>query len=344
MCVLTHPVVSVIIPAYQSENTISRCLKSLMDQTFSDIEIIVVDDGSMDRTREIVDVLAEKDTRIRIFSQKNKGVSCARNLGIEKASGEFLMFLDADDYAEKDFVQRLFETLNDRECDLAVSSYYRRIYGWMVPVEKLVHDGTWSGKAYLTETLKDPGHHYFGVVWNKIYRRDIIRKNCIRFREDITLGEDFVFNLSYLRHARAVSVIGDKTVVYCYQSQSSLSRIQKKEIDDCRKEMANRNSIFEVYSEILKEAGLLKEYRKRMYRYWIMFEVHQRYGLKHEYRWDDSIKTVWKNEIRSNKYVREAHRIFSGREIAELYRKYALGQALRRKMKFMMSLIPVKGE
>ncbi len=342
MQVLKQPTVSVIVPAWQSEKTIGRCLDSLWNQTFADIEIIVVDDGSTDSTREAVRKAADIDSRIQYHYQDNKGVSAARNLGIEKASGKYLMFLDADDYVRKDFVEKLVRVMTRIDgCDMAVCSYDRKIHGCLVPVERLIRGGKRSCKRYLEETLIDPGHHYFGVVWNKIFRMEIIRKHNIRFREEITLGEDFVFSLDYLFFADSVYVINDREVVYCYQQKSSLSRIFTKKPDDCRDEMNNRNKIFKVYMKTLEQIGVAQKYRKKMYQYWIMFEIHQMYGLKHEYDWDNDVKKSWKKEIMANPFIREAHRFFSDREVASLYRRYALGQAVRRRIKKAMTIFEV---
>ncbi len=339
MQVLKQPAVSIVVPAWQSEKTIGRCLTSLRRQTYDDIEIIVIDDGSSDSTRDVVLHAADKDSRIQYHYQDNKGVSAARNMGIEKASGKYLMFLDADDYARRDFVEKLVNTMSrEDDCDMAVCSYDRKIHGCLVPVEKLIHSGKRPGKDYLKETLIDPGHHYFGVVWNKIFRTDIICEHNIRFREDITLGEDFVFSLDYLIFADSVFVIDDREVVYCYQQKSSLSRIFTKTPDDCRDEMNNRNKIFKVYYKTLEQVGIAQKYIKNMYQYWIMFEIHQMYGLKHEYDWDNDVKKSWKQEIMTNTFICEAHGYFSDQEVVSLYRKYALGQAVRQTIKKAMAI------
>ena len=343
MQVLKRPAVSIVVPAWQSEKTIGRCLVSLREQTFSDIEIIVIDDGSTDSTRDVVLQAADKESRIKYYYQKNKGVSAARNLGIEKASGEYLMFLDADDHARRDFVEKLVMTMsNVAGCDMAVCSYDRKIHGWLVPVERLIGAGKRSCREYLRETLIDPGHHYFGVVWNKIFRMEIIRKHNIRFREDVTLGEDFVFSLEYLTYADSIFVLRDRLVVYCYQQKSSLSRIFSKTPEDCRDEMTNRNKIFKVYHKALEQAGIVQKFRKKMYQYWIMFEIHQMFGLSHEYCWNTVVKQSWKKEIMANPFIQEAHRLFSDREVSSLYRKYALEQAFRRRVKSAMTVVSMK--
>ncbi len=340
--VLKRPVVSIVVPAWQSEKTIGRCLASLREQTFYDIEIIVIDDGSTDSTRDVVLQAADKDSRIQYYYQENNGVSSARNLGIEKASGKYLMFLDADDYVSREFAEKLvMAMLNVAGCGMAVCSYDRKIHGWLVPVKRLISDGKRSRREYFEETLIDPGHHYFGVVWNKIFQLEIIQKHNIRFREDITLGEDFVFSLEYLTYADSVFVLRDRLVVYCYQQQSSLSRIFAKTPEDCRDEMTNRNKIFKVYYKTLEQAGISQIFRKKMYQYWIMFEIHQMYGLSHEYDWNTVVKKSWKREIMANSFIQEAHKYFSDSEVKSLYRKYALGQTVRRKVKKAMTIFDV---
>ncbi|SKB63796.1 Glycosyl transferase family 2 [Lachnospiraceae bacterium] len=342
MQILKSPAVSVVVPAWQSEKTIGRCLTSLREQTFSDIEIIVIDDGSTDSTGDVVIQAAEMDSRIKYHYQENQGVSVARNLGIDRASGKYLMFLDSDDHVRRDYVERLVMTMSgDDRCDLAICSYDRRIHGCCVPVERLIRGGKRSGKEYLEETLIDPGHHYFGVVWNKIFRMGIIKSHNIRFREGITLGEDFVFSLDYLAFVKSVYVITDRLVVYCYQQQSSLSRVIEKKPEDCRDEMENRNKIFKFYHKTLEHAGIAQKNRKKIYQYWIMFEIHQMYGLNHEYHWNEDVKRSWKNEIMANLFIKEAHSYFSDKEVMSYYRKYALGQIVRRSIKKAMIIIEI---
>ncbi len=329
--------VSVIIPAYNCEATIERCVKSILSQSCQDFEILIIDDGSEDDTGAVCRRLAELSDRIRLISAEHAGVSPARNKGLENASGKYVMFADADDYLEKNCISRMLSAIESGSADMAVSSYTRIIYGKNFPVEKLQKSGLITKKDYLENTLKDPGHHYFGVLWNKIFKKEIIERDKVRFREDISLGEDFVFSLDYLRTAEKVNIISDRLYNYCYQDRSTLSRVHNKTIGNCRNELANRIKIFDNYLKALKAAGLYKSRRKRAFHYWIVFYIHQLYGMRNEYKWTAAENSLWKKEILSNDYIKQALKIFSGFEIAAEYLLFAISQDIKAFVKKLYS-------
>ncbi len=335
--------VSVIIPAYNSEATIERCVKSVLDQDYQDLEILIVDDGSEDGTASICRKLMALSGKIRLINAEHAGVSHARNKGLDNLSGDYVMFADADDRLEKNCISRMVDAIETASADMAICSYTRIIYGKDFPVEKLQKNGIISIKRYIENTLKDPGHHYFGVLWNKIFKREIIEKNKVRFREDISLGEDFVFSLDYLKAAGKVNVIGDRLYKYCYQERSTLSRVHNKTIDDCRIEMANRIKIFDNYLKTLKTVDLYNKRKKRAFHYWIVFYIRQLYGIRNEYKWNDEEKESWKKELFSNDYIRKAVSLFSDFEIAAEYCSFAFSQDIKNFLKMIFRSFRKRG-
>lgn len=330
--------VTVIVPAYNSSRTIERCIRSLLKQTYSHKEIIIVDDGSTDNTPFICHKYMESFD-IKYYSAPHGGVSAIRNLGLEKANGEYVMFVDADDYVKKNFIEKMVSALETAKCDMCICSYLRVVYNDCYPIKEFQKGGIVSRNKYLIDTLKDPGHHYFGVIWNKIFKTDIIRNNNIRFSKDITLGEDFVFSLEYLRYAKKVNVIEDKLIYYCYQDVNTLSRIKEKKISDCEKEMDNRNLIYKTYVDVMKNTGLFSKYQKQINRYWIFFYLRQKYDLIFKYKWSKEEKTLWLKEISDNKNVIEALKKYKKSEITTQYACYIVTQTTKNIIKEVIKII-----
>ena len=207
---------SVIIPVYNVEKYIERCLKSVISQNYDDLEIIVVDNGSTDRSGSICDIYANEYANISVYHIENHGVGPARNFGLSKAKGEFICFVDADDY----LVGNLFsdvESQLDSQLDLLVFSYYNSI-------EKNLSEIDRSAKILPAEGKKDKSDFIalfqelwltdmMYTVWNKIYRREFLEEHQIVF-ESYELGEDVRFNLNVYQHVNAVFLVKSGYYVY----------------------------------------------------------------------------------------------------------------------------------
>ncbi|WP_026665764.1 glycosyltransferase family 2 protein [Butyrivibrio sp. FC2001] len=326
--------VSVVVPAYNCILSIDRCINSLLAQTYENIEIIIVDDESTDGTCDKCLAFAKDNSRIKFHSVKHCGVSQVRNEGLTYASGDYIMFADADDYVKDSFVAKMVAAIEaDPDCDMAICSYNRVVYGGLYPIRSLTDAGIITKEEYLINTLKDPGHHYFGVLWNKIFKRNIICEMELSFKKDITLGEDFVFSLNYLERTGKINIIDDRLYFYCYQKNDTLSRIIHKSLQDCECEMDNRDKIFENYIEAMEKAGLYDRMKKRIYHYWVVFLVRQRYSLRTEYKWDREDKRLWKKEIHQNSNIKSALCIYSRKEVQMEYVAFAGVQTAKNVMK-----------
>lgn len=330
--------VSVIVPAYNSGRTIERCIKSLIGQTYAAKEIIIVDDGSTDNTPNICQKY-EQNGQLKYYKAVHGGVSKVRNLGLSKATGEYVMFVDADDYVKDTFLEKMVDALESADADMCICKYLRVVYNDQYPIKSLQKSGIIDRNKYLTDTLKDPGHHYFGVIWNKIFKTKIIREYDIKFRSDITLGEDFVFSLEYLLYAGKIIVIDDKLIYYCYQDSNTLSRIREKKIADCENEMTNRNLIYETYVKVMEKAGLYNRYEKLINRYWIVFYLRQKYDLVAKYKWSKEDKKLWMREILDNGNVKAALRIYKKPEITAQYMYYIVTQTTKNMLKAVIKKI-----
>lgn len=229
------PAISVIVPVYNVEPFLRCCLDSVLSQTFSDFELILVDDGSPDSCGAICDEYAAKDSRVRVVHKQNGGVSEARNAGLDLAVGEYISFLDSDDYIQPEFLQTAVETM-DTGLDLLVFQYCRIFEGetpQVVPFGK-------NGLIKLTEEaeradfiVKDLLTYQVGwEVWNRVFRRDLIQAYSLRFpnRSMAFAGfaEDLYFTLCYCAHVRKLIVLDKCLYNYRIHSGSTMRRNEKK--------------------------------------------------------------------------------------------------------------------
>ena len=215
-----NPTISVVIPVYNVERFLHKCLDSIMSQTYKDIEVLLIDDGSTDNSGRVCDEYASKDNRFKVYHKRNGGVSSARNYALDKVSGEWIYFCDADDVLYDYTLDLLLKGLNDN----AVSSM-----GGYVTVNdeyEILDRNDIIEKSILSieETLQDlysPRYTMFnGFIWNRLFKNDIIKNNHIKFREDIYIKEDGLFLVQYLCHCNGC-VVYNTLPVYQYVIHSS---------------------------------------------------------------------------------------------------------------------------
>ncbi len=208
--------ISVIIPVYNVEAYLPRCLDSVLENTYPDLEIICVDDGSTDRCAGILAQYAEKDARIRLIRQENHGVSAARNAGLAAASGEGIAFLDADDWLHPQFFSVMAHWLDVRQADVVICERQRVCSGEAVEPETIGDvdflDCKWlSGKRMMQD------HTAKAYVWGRIFRREIL--DGMQFPEDIALGEDRAFNLDLVSRHPEMRILRLAQPMYYYFSR-----------------------------------------------------------------------------------------------------------------------------
>lgn len=215
---------SVIIPVYNAEDTISRCLDSLLQGIPENTEMIVVNDGSVDNSGLICKEYLDKYPQIRYFEKRNEGVSSARNLGLDRATGEYILFVDSDDFVEKNYWKIINATLDEYHPDMLQ-------FGFRECGETFNERNT---GAYNIETdidiakkINDAIQTYmFSALWARVYRRNIIEKYHLRFKEKLMVGEDQVFIFAYAMHIK--HLISIPTVLYNVVLENSISLTRKK--------------------------------------------------------------------------------------------------------------------
>lgn len=213
------PTVSVVIPAYNRESSIAACLDSVLAQRFTDFEVLVVDDGSTDNTSSVIRQYVQMDRRVTAIFKENGGVSSARNAGLDRASGEYICFVDADDTVEEGYLQGLLDAMAGAE--LAICGIFQESSG------KRKRLSPPAGQVTLEDFRKDIAAYGFYLIqsppWNKLYKRQLIAENQLRFDEAIKSGQDQAFNLAYFPLCKRISMTS--ALLYCYHEQrGSLSR------------------------------------------------------------------------------------------------------------------------
>lgn len=223
--------VSVIVPVYNVENYLKRCVDSLIRQSLAEIEILLIDDGSTDRSGKLCDELAGADLRISVYHKENEGQGIARNLGLQKATGTYVVFLDSDDYYDPDTCRALFELMEHTQADLCCYGYQIETQDCQVVRIPNITDREYEGEAFQKEFVP----HYFGDQPEKdelrgfsscmtIFRRSIVEEHNICFpSEREYLSEDTIFSLRFCEHARKAVTTSKIYYHYC-QNPNSFSQ------------------------------------------------------------------------------------------------------------------------
>ena len=201
---IKHSLVSIIVPVYNSYRFLSKCLNSIIKQTYADLDIVIIDDGSTDKSGDICDRFAKKDKRIRVFHKENEGVSVARNLGINKARGEYIVFVDSDDWLSFNAIEIMLSDILSTETDLVVCNYvFVTLFKNVKTINPIKIQQYDIRKKEDLSLFFNSSFSWRGPC-SKIYKKSIIDEHGILFREGIKYGEDTIFNLNYLMFANKV--------------------------------------------------------------------------------------------------------------------------------------------
>ena len=264
-----YQILSIIVPVYRAEHYISTCITSILAQTNGDFELILIDDGSPDRSGQICDSWAERDNRIQVIHKKNGGVSSARNAGLAAAKGQYILFVDSDDYVEPEYASSMLTAAKENPncghiwCGFqTVSDYNRSDAVPNLKTDKEVLQFMRSEIMTLHELWLDSG------PCNKLYRSDIIRQHGIHFPEDMSLGEDWLFNLQYLdaSPSECILVVTKPLYNYVRTGQASLDEGYRPDMLQIYRKL---NSECEKYLKkwAVSAEQIQKFYNSRFYTY-----------------------------------------------------------------------------
>ena len=307
---MNNPLVSIIVPVYNAQSSVARCLESICAQTWKALEIIVLNDGSKDDSLAICRQFAQKDPRIIVVDKQNEGLSLTRNVGLQYAHGKYVQFVDSDDHIAPDFTERMVTAAEEHDADLIISPY------WMeIPLdvkkeqakeilkakeEKLLAEsgidaadttvvkkasketakkklrkkkpevefrvygfldaGVYSQKSYALHLMDKPVTFFYNVVWNKLYRRDILTEHGLHFTNEMLHAEDQQFNILYLEHVHTVVSLPDPGYYYVQNPQSIChTQINLSTI------LQNRLQMMDYYKDLYTKLGLYEEVQTKMH-------------------------------------------------------------------------------
>ena len=268
-----QPLISVIVPVWNGEKYLADCVESIVSQSLQDMEIILVDDGSTDGTWSLMERLQGEDPRIRILHQENAGVSEARNAGIEMSRGQFIRFVDADDLLPQDSMRLLAEKAQANDCDLVLAAYTevlgrRRYLRDLGRCEDVV-----DNDEFLRRLERLSNSFYYGVLWNKLFRGDVIREHRVRFVSGLHWGEDFAFVMGYLAHAERIGYTTAPVYDYRRNPKGAVVRQFFHTIRHPIEGIKDRLLIYDAYRELYRVRGQYEKYRRVLWLYLFRFTI-----------------------------------------------------------------------
>lgn len=287
--------VSIIVPVYNAEKVLHFCVDSILNQTFKDFELILIDDGSTDRSGDICDEYAKDNDNIVTKHIENSGVSVARNIGIETARGVYICFIDSDDYLENDYLETLVKIKNDYQSVESIWCGFKTVDGYNNPavLQRVVYSKDvelFETSTKFVMTLHDKWLD--AAPWCKLFSREIIINFNLRFSKEFSLGEDLIFNFNYLEHTNGRILIINKCLYnYVVNNQNSLTKSYHEDLFNkykkingtilsyllrwnCEQNQITKfyNSSFFLYEFVLRNTFKPESTQKNRYRYnrWIM--------------------------------------------------------------------------
>ncbi len=259
-----EPLISVVVPVYNVEKYLGKCLDSLLGQEYGNLEILCVNDGSPDNSLQILQEYAAKDSRIKVISQENQGLSGARNTGMRAAKGSFIYFIDSDDWISANYLRSLYDALVSSGADVAINGQYA--YVWddgKVKIKKLRYKGVFEeNKQNLRKTLG------FVMAWNKLYRRDFLEKSGIFYPLGVTC-EDCYFYYTVFTKVKKLAIVNDGMYYYRQNNASLMSQIKSGS------RLYDHIRIFYLIYDYYKEQNLLKDY-------YLPFNLLKSYVMYHQ--------------------------------------------------------------
>ncbi len=253
--------VSLIVPVYNGERWLDGCMKSIFNQSFSDFEVIVINDGSTDGSLDILKKWEKREKRLLLISTENRGVSAARNLGISQAGGKYIRFLDCDDTMPSAALTKLVKAAELSDTELVIAPFYEVTGTVFTPRTLIENETLLTRDEYLSRMKRYPRSFFYSVLWNKLYRRDVMIQKNIRFDEKLSWSEDFLFNVHYLSGVRHVACLEEPVYDYHHHSSGLTLRFSRTVIFHPFKTIPLfRRLLAEYTANCLNGKGELKDY------------------------------------------------------------------------------------
>lgn len=290
-----QPLVSIILPVYNAQNHIARCIESIRAQTYRNFQLIILNDGSRDVSLPVCEMYRKVDGRILLVDKDNSGVSDTRNLGLRLAEGEYVQFVDSDDYLDPGYTESLVRAAEENRADLVIAPYkmviprpeapgrlLREKLSELLPGElpeqagqssagepapevrtySFLAPGLYDTDSFALHLMDKPASYYYSVLWNKLYRRDILTGHEIFFVSTIHWAEDLVFNLQYIQYASRFFSIGTPGYYYVQNPQSLVhTQISPAAI------VKMKTTVFPYYKALYEKLGLYEQNKAAIRRY-----------------------------------------------------------------------------
>lgn len=250
---MKEEIISVIIPVFNCEKYIARCLESIINQTYKNLQIIIINDGSKDNSLEICNEYSEKDSRIEVYTKENGGVSSARNLGLEKVKGKYVSFVDADDFLELEMYTKMIENLKNE--DIIVCNF-NNVY----EIGKVSHglnlpECTMNKEDALKELFLN--RYVIGALWNKLFNYNVLKD--IKFNTEFSIGEDFLYEFFVISQSRKIKFISDRLYNY-YRNNTNVTSMASYT------EWKQIIQICDIIEEYIKETNLLEYFKVKKFK------------------------------------------------------------------------------
>ena len=262
-----RPMVSIVVPIYNAEQYLRRCVDSILNQEYTDFELLLVNDGSTDACGDICEEYGDQDPRVIVIQKENTGVSDSRNRALDRARGKYLQFLDSDDWITPDATRLFVRAAEEYGCDMVISDFYRVVGERLSTKGDIEEEGVLTREEFAAHMMENPADFYYGVLWNKLYRRDIVEEHNLRMDTDINWCEDFMFNLEYIRYAKVFYAL--HAPIYYYVKRKGSLASQGINISKTVKMKLN---VFEYYNNFYKHVLEEEDYEKnrlQVYRFFI---------------------------------------------------------------------------
>lgn len=247
--------ISIIVPVYNSDKFLRNCLNSILNQTLREVEIIVINDGSTDRSLNIIEELMMTDNRIVLINKKNEGVSIARNIGINSARGKYILNVDSDDWIEKNYCEEMFKYAEETKVDMLISDFFsvknkknNYIVDFFNPTGKI-----YSGSQYLEIFLRD---NFKGYMCNKLILKELFIKNNLKFNSEVSVMEDALLLSQLIKKSNKIGKLNKAYYYYLVHSSSATSNIDEKYF-------ININKVFKLMKMEIGDEELNKIIEKR---------------------------------------------------------------------------------
>ncbi len=230
-----NDLISIIVPVYNIEKYIFECLDSITKQTYENIEIILVDDGSTDNSSKICDEFSKKDERMKVIHKINEGVSKARNIGINEAHGKYITFIDSDDYVDKNYVKFLYDEIISCDADVSICGTIDIDDNNVFIKKSIPFDNILNSEEALKQLLNEK--FYTSVIWSKMYKNNIAKN--VKFREDLKISEDLVYLYNVIKNSKIIKVNTNLNTYYYRLHKSNTTSCEfnddwEKEIQICK--------------------------------------------------------------------------------------------------------------